>query len=149
VIPDVPTVLGGLARIISTELGAAVQTAYAGLTAQLTSLLLLMIAQEFERAAARLAEENQALVDLFRGAADLVPDAVLREELLAAAAKPAVPSLLVSELRRRNRELRTLLVRLHDRVECLEGDSARALEEQIWAELVASTRRRHLDLAHG
>ncbi len=148
-IPEVPTVLGGLARIIAADLGAEVRSAYAGLTVQLTSVLLMMIAQEFDRAAARLAEENQALVNLFRDAADQVPDAPLQAELRAAAAEAPVPSLFVSELRRRNRQLRALLIRLHERVESLEGDSARVLEEKIWAELIASTRRRHLDLANG
>jgi hypothetical protein len=57
------------------------------------------------------------------------------------------PRLLVSALHERNRALRAVLVRLHVHVETLDGEAARALNARIWAELVESTCRRHLDLA--
>ena len=148
-IPDVPTVLGGIARSVALDLAPEIRSAYGNLTVQLMSALLLMIAQEFDRAAARLAEENDALRALFDEAQDTVTDEVLRADLRQAAAPAANPSLVVSQLRARNRELRAVLVRLHAHVETLDSPAGRALDERVWAELIASTRRRQLDLAIG
>ena len=146
-IPDVPAVLAGIARSVLLE-DAEHKSPYRAFSDQLLSALLMMITQEFDRAAARLVEENDALVALFGQAR-----AVVRDETLAAALQAATsvttPSLLVSTLRERNRALRDLLIRLHAHVETLDEASARALEERIWAELAASTRRRQLDLANG
>jgi len=101
-------------------------------------VLTMMVAQEFERAAARLVEENAAVEALLADAGD--------EELsrLAAARES---SLLVSALQARNRDLRAALTRLHAQVETVDTPEARAVEARIWAELVESTRRRLLDMA--
>jgi len=147
-IPDAPTVLGGLARVLLTDLAAEVTSPYGNLTIQLGAGLLAMIAQDTERAAARLVEENDAIVALFRAGDGVVQDAALREALRAASGATAT-SLLLSDLRDRNRELRRLLTCLHAHVEDLDGVRALSLAEQIWSELVASTRRRQLDLAIG
>jgi hypothetical protein len=146
VIPDVATVLGGLARTLMIDLGAEVKSPYGALTIQLGAGLLAMIAQESDRAAARLVEENEALSALFEAADVAVADPTLREAMQGARAN-APASLLVSDLRRRNRELRALLIRLHDHVETLDDARGRALEAAIWSELAASVRRRQLDLA--
>lgn len=145
-IPDVPTVLNGVVRTIAMEIAPEVKSAYGTLTVQLGSALLMMIAQEFDRAASRLVEENRALAELFRDARRTVQDARLRAELEAHAGH-AESSLLVSELQRRNRSMRDLLICLHAHVEELDSADARALDDRIWSELAASTRRRHLDLA--
>jgi hypothetical protein len=146
VIPDVPIVINGLARSLMMEILGEVRTPYAAQTVQLMSGLLMMVAQEFDRAAARLVEENAALLDLFRDGGEIVGDGSLREQLREACAAPA-PALQVGALRERNRSLRALLVRLHEHVETLGGKRAKELEGRIWDELRASTRRRHLDLA--
>ena len=144
--PDLPTVLGGLARTLVMDLVPELKTPYATMTAQLMATLLMMLTQEADHAAARLVEENAALVALFADALPTVTEDELRGQMKeAGAALPA--ALTVSALRERNRELRGLLVRLHEHVERLDGAAARALEERIWAELVASTDRRRLDLA--
>jgi hypothetical protein len=147
-IPDVPTVLGGIARSLMLDIGVDGKTPYQAQTIQLLSALLMMIQQEFDRAAARLVEENDALVALFRDAESIVGDAPLREALRTAVATPPT-TLLVSALRERNGTLRSLLIRLHTHVEDLHDAAAHALEERIWAELAASTQRRQLDLANG
>jgi hypothetical protein len=136
--PTVPIVLNGLARTMLMDLAPQVTIPYAGQTLQLAGALTMMIAQEFERATARLVEENAAVEALLADAGD--------EELtrLAAAREP---SLLVSALQARNRDLRAALTRLHARLEDRDTPSARALEARIWAELAASTRRRLLDMA--
>ena len=145
-VPSVPLVLNGLARTMLMDLLPQTTHAYSGQTLQLAGALAMMCAQEFDRAAARLADENAALVALLSDAASVVGAAALRDELRAATAAPS-PNLLVSALQERNRTLRALLVRLHAHVETLDDGAARALEGRIWAELIESTNRRHLDLA--
>jgi hypothetical protein len=145
-VPAVPLVLNGLARTMLMDLLPQTAHAYGGQTLQLGAALAMMCAQEFDRAAARLVEENAALAALFADAGAVVTDPALRDALSAAAAAPP-PSLLVSALHERNRALRAVLARLHAHVDTLDGEAARALDARIWAELVESTRRRHLDLA--
>ena len=147
-IPDIGIVLGGIMRALMLDIGPEVTSPYGSLTIQISAGLLSMIAQESDRAAARLSEENGALRQLFASAAAVVTDTELTEGLAAAVRAPA-PSLLVSDLRQENCTLRALLVRLHAQVEELDGPAARALEAQVWQELIASTRRRQLDLAIG
>lgn len=144
--PSVPHVLNGIARTMLMDLLPQTAHAYGAQTLQLGAALTMMCAQEFDRAAARLAEENAALLQLFGDAAGVVGDADLRSELQAAV-NQTPPSLLVSALQERNRTLRALLIRLHAHVETLSGEPARAVEGRIWAELVESTNRRHLDMA--
>ncbi len=145
-VPSVPLVLNGIARTLLMDLLPQTTHAYGGQTLQLGAALAMMCAQEFDRAAARLAEENGALAELFGHAAALVEDSALRHDLRSAASAGS-PDLLVSALHERNRALRALLIRLHVHVEALAGDAGRVLEARIWAELVESTRRRHLDMA--
>lgn len=145
-IPDVPTILNGIARCTAMEIGPEMRSQYGTWSVQLIPVLLMMVAQEFDRAAARLTEENETLVGLFKEANTLVTDETLRRDLAEAAAA-GDSSLMVSALRERNHRLRALLIRLHGHVETLAGSTARAFDDRLWAELVASTRRRHLDLA--
>jgi CMP-N-acetylneuraminic acid synthetase len=145
-VPSVPLVLNGIARTLLMELLPQTTHAYGAQTLQLDAALAMLCAQEFDRAAARLAEENAALAELLAAAAALITEAELRDALRAVTAADA-SGLLVSALQERNRKWRALLVRVHAQVEQLDGDAARALEARIWAELVESTRRRHLDLA--
>jgi hypothetical protein len=106
--PSVALVLNGLARTMLMDL---LQTthAYAAQTLQLSAALTMMCAQEFDRAAARLVEENRALAQLFADAAPIVTDTALRADLQSAQAD--APTLLVSALQEHNRALRGLLVR--------------------------------------
>jgi hypothetical protein len=145
-VPSIPLVLNGIARTLLMELLPQTTDAYGAQTLQLDAALAMLCAQEFDRAAARLAEENAALAGLLVDAAAVIADPTLRSALGSATAAEA-GSLLVSALHERNRALRALLVRVHAQVEQLDGDAARALERRIWAELVESTRRRQLDLA--
>lgn len=145
-VPSVALVLNGLARTMLMDLLPQSTHAYANQTLQLGAALAMMCAQEFERAAERLTEENRVLAALFSDAAAVVDDAGLRSELQAAAISRS-SSLLISALHEHNRSLRGLLTALHAHVEKMDGDAARRLEERIWAELVESTRRRHLDMA--
>lgn len=143
--PSVSHVLNGIAATLMTELGPQLTRAYSAYSAQLIGMLAMMAAQEFERAAARLVEENGAIEALLADGLSLADDA-LRATLEAALAAPQ-PSLLVSAQQARNRILRAALEQLHAHVETLDGPAARALETRIWSELATSTQRRLLDLA--
>lgn len=147
-IPDISNVLGGITRALMFDIGPEVTSPYGSLTIQLSAGLLSMIAQESDRAAARLSDENTALRQLLASAAGVVTDAPLHDELSVAAASSSA-SLLVSDLRGENRTLRALLIRLHAHVETVDEPVARALDACIWQELVTSTQRRQLDLAIG
>jgi hypothetical protein len=142
--PSAPIVLNGIARTILMELAPQLgsSNAYAAQTLQLTGALAMMLAQEFDRAAARLAEENAALEALLGDAQTVVPDGAV-----AALAAAHSDALLVSALQERNRALRGALIRVHEAVEQLDGSAARQLESRLWAELAESTRRRLLDMA--
>ena len=145
-VPSVPLVLNGMARTMLMDLLPHNTHAYAGQTLQLGAALAMMCAQEFERAAARLTEENDALASLLGEAAATANDTALRDALREAASSRC-SSLLISELHAHNRRLRALLIQLHAHVETMGGDAARALEDRIWGELAQSTRRRQLDIA--
>ena len=142
-VPSIAQVLNGLARTLLMDVMPQTAHAYLTQTVQLDAMLAMMCAQEFDRAAARLADENAALLALFSDAETIVTDEGLRAELRATGT--ATPSgLLVRQLQERNRALRALLVRLHAHVEAVPGGEA--LHERIWGELIESTRRRQLDL---
>ena len=129
-------------------LGRTAPSLPAGYEQSSVAVLAAMLAEvklEFERAAARRAEENAALRRLFAEAAPIVADAALGERLEAAAASTD-PGLLVSELESANAWLRGLLIELHAHVEAQESPAARRLEEAIWSELAASTERRRMGI---
>ncbi|GIW41832.1 MAG: hypothetical protein KatS3mg076_2409 [Candidatus Binatia bacterium] len=143
--PDVPTVLAGLSHTFLFELAPELRSPHAQQSARLGAILLLMVAQEFDRAAERLTEENRAVEELLREGRRLPLEPSLCEEI-EATLRGFASSLRVSDLRRRNRELRGVLLRLHEAVELLEGSEAREVEEKIWEELRRSVERRRLDL---
>ena len=111
-------------------------------TAFTMGTLLLFAAQDWDRSAARLVEENAALRALFADAGRQL-DGELVPRLQEAAAS-SDPSLVVTELQKANAELRSLLIELHEHVEERDDEIGRALDARIWRELVASTDRRQL-----
>ena len=123
-----------------------VTPAYRQSSVGVSALLLGMVREEWDRAAARRSEENAALRALFRDAAPAQTDTDLRRRLEEAAAS-SEKSLLISDLERANDALRSLLIVLHAQVELQTGPEARRIENAIWRELRASTERRKLALA--
>jgi hypothetical protein len=132
-------------QALLTDIAPAVEPSYRRASVTVQAMILLVVREEFERAAARRVEENGALRALFSDALDVVGDAALRERL-AAAAGGTDASLRVPDLEAGNRALRALLIELHAHVEVREGDDARRVEDAIWRELAASTERRKLSL---
>ena len=143
--PEASHALERLMQALLTELMPAVQPAYRQAGVGVQAMMVAVIREELDRAAARRVAENRALRELFAEAGPVVADAALRERL-AAAARGADASLLVPELEAGNRALRSLLIELHAHVEGLAGDAARRIEAAIWRELAASTERRKLAL---
>ncbi len=144
--PDVPKALEIVAGRLLFDVAPHVAPSYRQSSVGVTAMLLGIVREEWDRAAARRVQENAALRALFRDALPVVTDTDLRGKL-AAAADSADASLLVSELDASNDALRALLIELHAHVETLQSAAARALEDAIWRELVASTERRKLSLA--
>ncbi len=144
--PEVPNVLEILAGTLLFDVAPHVSPSYRQSSVAVTAMLLGMVREEWDRAAARRIEENAALRTLFRAALRAVADTDLRRRLEEAAAA-SDSSNLVSVLERANDTLRALLIELHEHVERQASAEAREVEAAIWRELSASTDRRRLALA--
>lgn len=142
--PDVPRVLNGVAVTLATEVLAEAQTPHGQQTVGLASALLMMAAQEFDRAAARLVEENAAVLAIFARAKAALEDYGLQERIERELGELPGQDLRVSALQAENDRLRALLIDVHATVEQMTGAEAEALDRLIWDELQESTRRRHL-----
>jgi hypothetical protein len=123
--PDVPSVLAELAGLLVRNADPATPPAERVSALGLSSALLMVAAEVWDGAAARLVEENRAL-------AALLPDTASEADLR------------LSALRAENARLRALLIAAHIAAE-QTGDAER--ETAIWAELLASTERRKLSIS--
>jgi hypothetical protein len=141
--PDPTRFLAVAAGHLLTHTAGALGPGYEQSSVSVMGLVLTAVAEEFERAAARRVAENRELRRIFAAAEEVVASGELREKLVDAA-RGEDTSLSVSDLERANAELRGLLIELHAHVEELDSEPSRALEQEIWRELVASTERRKL-----
>ena len=138
--PDPRTVIGDFAGRLMQVLAPDLRTSYVAGSAALMSATLGMLVEEYDRTAARLAEENTAIRALCAQAAPLAPGAlsVRLDEL----AKGDGADLHISALQAANNGLRGALIDLQAWCETQTGAGVAALNEAIWTELVASTERR-------
>ena len=141
--PDLSRFLEVACAHLMLKVAPALPVSYGQADANLLGVMLTVVGEEAERAAARRVDENAALRELFGEAAPVVTDAGLRGRLQEAS-RGADESLRVSDLELRNASLRGLLVELHAHVEALDTPEARRIDDAIWSELVASTERRKL-----
>jgi hypothetical protein len=144
--PDVPRVLNGIAISLATEVVREVQTPFGQNNISHAAGLLMMIAQEFDRAAARLVEENAAILAILARAQSAMEDPGLQDRIVRELSEVPGQDLHVSVLQAENDRLRALLIDVHAAVESMPGAEAEALDRLIWDELRESTRRRHLAL---
>jgi len=144
--PDVDVTLQLIAASLMTEVAPKISDDYIQRNSMLTAMLLQIAAEEWDRAAARRVEENDAMRRLFAEAAPEIEDRDLRARLEAASGEEE-ESLRISDLNRSNDRLRTLLIELHAHLEEIDSDTARRIEAAIWQELRVSTERRALSLA--
>jgi hypothetical protein len=146
--PEVDQILGLSAGQLLAGIAPLLPAGYEQGTASLIAFMMMLSAQEYDRAADIRAAENTQLRALFGELAPPVADAQLKSALLEAAATKDV-SLSVSALNIANCELRRLLIALQALVEQLPGAKARAAERRIWDVLRASAERRLVRLPVG
>ncbi|HEX4198558.1 MAG TPA: hypothetical protein VHZ26_14060 [Caulobacteraceae bacterium] len=139
--PSARAILTDLAQRMGGLFGPDLKTPYLAATAGMTAGVLMMVAEEADRTAHRLAEENRAIRTIFRDAAGLPVPAGLAERLRNLAAGDET-DLRISSLQAANDALRGALIDLHAFVETQPDQAAKTIEAAIWAELAASTRRR-------
>jgi hypothetical protein len=144
--PDVTLVLQDLSVRLSKEIAPEIQPAYHAGTVAWVGMIAGVLADEWDRSAHRLVEENRALRALFDEALAVVRDGGLGERLHRLS-HAADEDLHLSALAAANDALRSALIDLHVEVERRTDGPARRIEERIWRELVASTERRRTSLA--
>lgn len=143
--PHVEPVLRDLAQRIAQDIAPTVEQFHRG-ALSLASGMLVMIADEWDRAAQRRVEENAAIrALLLDGAALVEPTLASRCRKLALATDADVR---ISTLEASNIALRSVLSDLHAALEATAGAPSAALQSRIWAELAASTERRRLSPAN-
>jgi hypothetical protein len=143
--PQVNPILGTLAAHLIAEIAPQVSVDYLQKNTALVSMMLMIVAEEWDRSAERRVQENRELRRLLGESARAVTDRGLASRLMAAA-EAGEESLILSQLDRTNDALRSLLIELQAHVEEQESQAAREVEARIWSELRASTERRALSL---
>ena len=136
--PSVPEAACDLAARLRSDIVPELTGFRAGNVA-MTAAMLDMIGEEWDRAAARLFEENAATRDLLTRGAKLTGD------------MPPTPSamdLRISTLEAENAVLRTALIALQASLEKRDDEASAALDRDIWAELGRSVERRRISSAN-
>lgn len=141
--PEVDQILALSSQHLMGALAPQLPPGYAQGGASLLGIMMMLSAQEYDRAAEVRAAENSDMRVLFREAAPKITDAELKS-VVSKAATTEDRSLRISALNAENTELRRVLIRLQAYAE-EHGD--RALEGRIWDVLKASADRRLLRLA--
>ena len=141
--PEVDQILNLSAQQLMGTLAPLLPTGYAQGAAALTSFMLILSAEEYDRAAEIRFADNADMRALFEELAPRVGDAALRRKLETAAASRDV-SLKISALDEANYELRRLLISLQIHVETLQD--SRDAEKRIWDVLKVSAERRVLKM---
>ena len=139
--PSCDTILQTVANALMTEHMPAATTEKAEADFGLSAVLIGVVSEELERAAARRIEENEELRRLFSESLSVIEDERLREQLKESA-EGEEGDYRVSALDKVNGALLEVLIELHSHVEGLEGESARRTEEAIWQVLENWTKRR-------
>lgn len=141
--PDPPKVLSGVAMTLLTQVMPEIQSPFGVQTVSLAGGLAMMVAEEFDRAASRLVEENAAVLEILQRARGVIHEGGIEEKLETAMGELPGSDLRVSALQAENDRLRGLLIEVHVAAEAAPGAEAALLNELIWDELKQSTRRRH------
>ena len=134
-------ILKTVSATLATELLPNIESDHERLALAFSVFLMGAVAEEFDRAAHRRIEENQALRTIFSKALPVVEDQNLKNRLEKAVDRTEY-DYRVAALDKLNCDLQEMLIDLHTHVETLEGDDARAIENAIWRELEEWTKRR-------
>jgi hypothetical protein len=138
--PSIPVAATDLAVRLRSEIVPEL-TGFRANNVAMGSAMIDMIAEEFDRAAARLFEENEAVRGLLARGAALVDG-------MDAPGVPAKLDLRVSALEAENDRLRAALIGLQAALETRDDAGARALDGDIWRELAQSVERRRIASAN-
>jgi hypothetical protein len=144
--PKIEAVCQTMAADLITRVIPAISPTYHQGTVGMIASILSIIGEEWDRAASRRVEENDAIRKLFREAVPQVNDATFKQRL-SAMSETSDHDLHISALEKSNCELRATLIELHAQVESQPGPEARGIEAAIWKELRDSTERRRLSTA--
>ena len=139
--PDTRSIITDLAGRMAMVFAPDLKSPYVAGSAGLTAAVLMMVAEEGDRTAHRLVEENRAIRAILAQAGAAEPPSDLAGRLLTLAAGVDA-DLRISALQAGNNALRSALTELQAHIESHADPSTEALETAIWSELVASTRRR-------
>jgi hypothetical protein len=138
--PSIPAAASDFAARLRSEIVPEL-TGFRANNVAMGSAMIDMIAEEFDRAAARLFEENAAVRGLLLRGASLVDGITVPDA-------PAKLDLRVSALETENDHLRGALIKLQAALETRDDGEARALDADIWAELARSVERRRIASAN-
>ena len=141
--PDVSQVLADLAGRVARNAAPQIPAAQRAGELGLSAMLLGLAAEMWDGAAEILVQENAALRTLLGSGARLSQDNARRRWLVELAGGRDT-SLRLSALQRANAELRVALIALHAELERRDDAEAKALEAEVWGELVAGAERRRL-----
>ncbi|MBI3676865.1 MAG: hypothetical protein HY243_09655 [Proteobacteria bacterium] len=136
--PEVDQILRFSAGQLITGIAPDLPVGYNQGAVSLLGFMMLLAAQEYDRAADIRVTENADIRKLFGALLPRVRDAALTEKLKTASESKDA-SLTISALDAANYDLRRLLIALHTHVET-QGDTASA--KRIWAVLKAMADRR-------
>ncbi len=140
--PEADQILGLSAFQLLGTLSPLLPDAYAQGSASLIAFMMMLSAQEYERAADIRAKENADMRALFAALAPGVRDAALKTKL-ESAARGTQTSLTISALDAQNYELRHVLIALH---ECVDAADDAGASKAIWALLKRMADRRVLNV---
>ncbi len=139
--PEPDQILRTAATTLITQYMPGIEKDHEKTDLGLSALLMMVVSEEFERAAHRRIEENNALRRIFTGSLSVIKDDDLKKRVKEASEK-AEDNYHMSVLDKLNCELQEVLIELHTHIEALEGEGARNINEAIWAELENWTKRR-------
>lgn len=141
--PEPQRVLFAIAGALGT-VTPGVGSAFGQQTMGLSAALSMVLAQEWDRAASRLVEENVAVTGLLERARIAIKGDILHARINELVDRIPATDLRVSALQLENDQLRRLLIEVHAEVDGATGVEEELLNRLIWDELRDSTRRRHL-----
>jgi hypothetical protein len=140
--PEVDQILNTSAMQLIGAIAPQLSTSYAQSSASLLGFMMMLSAQEYDRAADVRAAENADIRALFAGIVSHMKDKALRTRL-EAAANSEETSLKISALDAVNMELRKLLIEAHTHAETLGVGN---IEKKIWDTLRIAAGRRVLKM---
>ncbi|MGD9660376.1 MAG: hypothetical protein AB7U63_03810 [Porticoccaceae bacterium] len=140
--PDVTSVALDFSARLANDLAPNL-SGFEAVNASMIAASLAMIAEEWDRAANRLVEENRAIRAILEKAAELFDDDNLRQ-----LKGQLEPDFRISTLEAHNDRLRDALISVHEKTEQSGDLQAKALETSIWHELRLSVERRKLSSAN-